>query len=198
VSKTTIMLKRCFIFTAIFVKCAIGRYPVNLLVLETSGEVSSPNLLSAAISGAFAGEGLVVTGITPTKTSIGYAIEVAPTDSVSTSTIVSKLSMCEYRTTLKMAWTASPYDLPDASITAVCEAASGATTCTTTLSSCDASGDDDGDDDDAGDPGSGEDDDVTTQEEDEEGLDAGAVAGISIASFAVAAILVVNVVGLCF
>ena len=163
------------------------------MVLETSGEVSSPSLLSAAISGAFAGEGLVVTTITPTKTSSGYAIEVAPTDSVSVSTIVSKLSMCEYRTTLETAWAAAPYDLPDPSIVSVCEATTGATTCATTLSSCAASGDTGGDedDDDSSESGSGGDADASTGE----GMEAGALVGIGIVVVASVAIVVVIVVG---
>jgi hypothetical protein len=185
-----------FLLFALLFKCATAQSPVGLLLLETSGEVTSSSLLSTAISGAFAGEGLVVTGITSTKTSTGYAIEVAGTDSVSVLTVVSKLSSCEYRTTLETAWTGSPYDLPDPSTTAVCEAASGTTTCSATLSSCDASGDDD-DDDDTGDSGSGEDDEVTTQEE-EEGMQAGSIAGITIAIVAVIGILVVNVVGIFF
>jgi hypothetical protein len=185
------------LFFALLFKCAIARYQsVGLLLLETSREVSSPSLLSAAIDGAFAGEDLVVTGVTPTKTSTGYAIEVAPTDSVSTSTIVSKLSLCEHRTTLETAWAASPYDLPDPSITSVCEANAGSTTCSTTLSSCSASGGDDQSGDDSGDSGSG-DDDATTQEE-EEGMEGGALAGITIAVVAVVSIIAVNLFGFFF
>ena len=186
-------------FLLTLLACAAAQSQVGLMVLETSGEVSSPSLLSAAISGAFAGEGLVVTGVAPTKTSSGYAIEVAPTDSVSVSTIVSKLSMCEYRTTLETAWAAAPYDLPDPSIVSVCEATTGATTCATTLSSCAASGDtggdeDDDDDDDSSESGSGGDADASTGE----GMEAGALVGIGIVVVASVAIVVVNLAGYYF
>lgn len=110
----------------LLLRCGTAQYPTDaLLIINTSEEVNSRGLLSA-----------VLNGVVLAKTPAGYAVRIAGSDSERVSTIVSKLSSCEHRTTLEHNLEASPYNLKDPSIISVCEAVRGETSCPKTLNSC--------------------------------------------------------------